>query len=88
MTGVFEQYPSLLAEKGRIELDEISSESTKKEALASIRSTWSCIWDQNRTLATNAPLIFPDVIAKIKSVLEVKEIALRERGKMLAGAEV
>ena len=72
MTGVFQEYPSLLAEKGRIELDEISSESTKKEALASIRSTWSYIWDQNRTLVSNIQVAFPDVLTLIKMVLEVR----------------
>uniref|UniRef100_UPI00286D542B recombinase family protein n=1 Tax=Armatimonas sp. TaxID=1872638 RepID=UPI00286D542B len=67
-----ENYPSLLREMERIELGGIGSESTKKEAIASIRSAWSDMWDNNRTLAKGSGGVFPDVVAKVKAVLDVR----------------
>jgi site-specific DNA recombinase len=58
LSTIAEQYPVLLAEKARIELNETWSESTKKEGITLLRSKWSGTWDFNRTLVTEKMLTF------------------------------
>ena len=60
-----ENYPILRQEMERIELCETRSESTKKEAIASIRSSWSDMWDKNRTLSVASYLSFPSVSGRM-----------------------
>ena len=60
LVRVRDEYPALEARYQRIKLAGSGSESTKKRHLKAVRSTWSGIWEANRTLAAQG-IRFPSV---------------------------
>ena len=69
LSPIAEQYPALLLEKDRIELEESGSSSTKKEGITLLQARWYGIWDVNRTLIIQKHLLFPALTTSITTVI-------------------
>ncbi len=67
LVKIKEEYKTLEAEYEAIKLDETLSQSQKKQRLDAVRSTWSGIWDVNRTRVLLQDLRFPDVAVQIET---------------------
>jgi len=65
LVRVRDEYPALEARYRRIKLAGTGSQSTKKRHLEAVRSTWSGIWDANRTLVGKG-IRFPDVAGMVR----------------------
>jgi len=65
LVRIRDEYPVLEAQYRRIKLAEDGSESTKKQRLHAVRSTWSGMWDANRTLAGQGEH-FPNVAEMLR----------------------
>lgn len=65
LVRVRDEYPALEARYQRIKLAGTGSQSTKKRHLRAVRSTWSGIWDANRTLAGQGEH-FPNVAEMLR----------------------